>query len=65
MNPEINDYAIVTFWDKEENNKHQVFQSIFIEKALSHIVNSDNELHEVLFEAYNISMPFLFSIKPQ
>lgn len=61
----MSDYAIITFWDKTLADRHQVMQSKFVPNALSRVVNAENDLHEIIFEAYNIQMPFLFSFKPE
>ena len=37
---------------------------MFVSMALSRVVNAENELHEIIFMAENLSMPFMFSMMP-
>lgn len=55
------DFSMVSFWAKNSDNKLQVLQPYTIPNTLSRVVNSSHDLHEVIFQSYNVALPFMFS----
>lgn len=54
-------YAVVSFWAKNSDNRLQVLRPYYIPNTLSRVVNPEHDLHEVVFQSYNVPLPFMFS----
>ena len=55
------DYAVVSFWQRNEYGEQQVHVPYFLSMPLSRMVNAENDLREVLFTADNFNLVFLFN----
>ena len=55
------DYAVVSFWQRNEYGEQQVHVPYFLSMPLSRVVNKESDLREVLFTADNFDLVFLFN----
>ena len=59
----IEQYAVVSFWQKTETGSQEALQPYLVPFPLGMCINNKNDLREVVFSAENLKLAFMFCLK--